>query len=93
MVRDRGDRALGIYFASLGASLTAGGIAAAVAMIVIPVQVGLFKAWGANVLAEPSFYLFAGFAMAFLILAGVGVYLGLRGYQTLRSGCPGRSDR
>lgn len=93
MVSDRGDRVLATFFASLGASLTAAGIIAAGAMIVIPLQVGLFKAWGANVLAEPGFYIFTGFAMAFLILAGTGVYLGLRGHQTLRSGRPGRSDR
>lgn len=92
MVSDRGDRALAIFSASLGAPLTAGGIAAAGALNAITLEVGLIQAWGASVLAEPSLYIFAGFATAFLILAGPGVHLGSGGYQTL-SGRPGRSDR
>lgn len=90
---DRDERNLAVFFTSLGISLIVGGIFAAGAMIVIPLQVGLFEAWGANVFAEPTFYIFAGFAVAFLIVAGVGAYLSLRGYRSLKSGRQGRSDR
>ncbi len=92
-MRDRDDRTSAIFFVSLGASLIVGGLFAAGVMVVIPWQVGLFEVWGANTLAEPTFYVFAGFALAFLILAGVGAYLGRRGLRVLRSGRPGRSDR
>ena len=85
------DRQRGILiglFGGLGAGLLLGGLFAAGAMVVIPVQVGLAGQWGTEALNDPIFYLFAGFALCFLIVAGVGVYLCSLAYRLYRSKRP-----
>jgi len=76
-----------------GAALLFGGLFAAGTMIVVPFQVGLADLWRENAFADPAFYVFAGFAILFLILAGAGTYLCLRARRLYRDGRPGRSER
>ena len=83
-MRDRDRRNLTAFLGSFGTALVVGGLFAAGAMIVIPFQSGLADLSGENALADSAFYIFAGFAILFLILAGVGAYLCLRAYRLYR---------
>ncbi|MBU2043036.1 MAG: hypothetical protein KKA37_13615 [Alphaproteobacteria bacterium] len=93
MVNDRGRRNLVGVLGGFGAALLFGGLFAAGTMIVVPFQVGLADLWRENALADPAFYIFVGFAILFLILAGAGAYLCLRAWRLYRDGQAGRSDR
>jgi hypothetical protein len=85
VVTDRQRGVLIGLFAGLGASLLLGGLFSAGAMVAIPVQVGLADRWGTEALSDPIFYLFAAFALCFLIVAGVGAHLCYRACRLYRS--------
>ena len=92
MVNEGGRRKLAGMLGGFGAALLFGGLLAAGTMIVLPFQVGLVDLRRENALADPAFYIFAGFAILFLILAGAGAYLCLRALRLYRDGRRGGSD-
>jgi len=84
VVSDRDQRNLTALLGGFGAALLVGGLFATGVMILVPFQSGLAELWGEKALADPAFYIFAGFAILFLILAGVGACLCLRAYRLYR---------
>ncbi|MEY3292466.1 MAG: hypothetical protein RJB12_237 [Pseudomonadota bacterium] len=85
MVTDRQRGVLIGLFAGLGTAFLLGGLFSAGAMFAIPVQVGLADRWGTEAFNDPVFYLFAAFALCFMLVAGVGAYLCYRAYRLYRS--------
>jgi hypothetical protein len=71
------------FLGGLGAALLLGGIFTTGLLVVLPFQVGLVETLS-EALKDPTFYIFAGMAAVFLILASVGAYLCLRAYDAYR---------
>ena len=88
VVSGREQRATAALLGGFGAALGFGGLFAAIAMIVVPFQVGLADLWSKNAFGDPAFYIFAGFGIFFLIVAGGGTYLCRRAYHLYRTKRP-----
>ncbi len=83
---NRGPRRSAVAFVGgLGGGLLLSGLFAAGCMIVIPFQVGLAESWPETAASDPVFYIFAGFAILFLIAAGGGALLCRQAYRLFRA--------